>query len=164
MCVPVTATDGLFSPALWSALAATGAAVAAFLAWQSQGRDHRERIRLDLYERRYEIYKATLDFYNDILVWKSAPEQFSARDRFFYAYQQSGFLFSKESGIEALLKQLFDYGSKVIAYNQSFEALRANPPLQIQLFEENNDILMRRFPAAFDELKLALAKYLNFHN
>jgi hypothetical protein len=166
MCEP--AAISLASPTLWSAIgtavALTVALIAIFTSL-AQRREHRERIRLDLFDRRYEVFNSVLGFYNAILLWNDTPEQAAARDRFFYAYQQSGFLFKKDSGIQELLKELHEEGHKVIGNKQSSADIsKQDPALGTSLFLKTQDIQINRFPAALDKLKLALAEYLNFHN
>jgi hypothetical protein len=58
----------------------------------------REKLRLDLYDRRFEIFSSIFDFYNAMISWTGTLEQEEARARFFRAYQESGFLFTRESG------------------------------------------------------------------
>src|SRR5436190_8882137 len=77
---------------------------------KEQARIAREKLRLDLYDRRFEIFESIFDFYNAMISWAGTPEQKVSRSRFFRAYQESGFLFTRESEIENLLKTLNDEG------------------------------------------------------
>ena len=69
--------------------------VTGYFAWH-QKEIAREKLRLDLYDRRFEIFSSIFDFYKAMISWEGTPEQEKARDRFFRAYQESGFLFTKE--------------------------------------------------------------------
>jgi hypothetical protein len=85
--------------------------VAAAIAWwsvQGQIRATREieatKVRLDLYNRRYQIFDSIFDFYNALIGWTGTPEQRTAQTRFFRASQEAVFLFKPESGIAETLK------------------------------------------------------------
>jgi len=123
-----------------------------------------EKIRLDLYNRRFEIFSSIFDFYEAVLSWKGNPEQVAARTRFFRAYQESGFLFRKESGIEDLLKKLNDDANKVIGFKEHGDQLKADPALYLKQLDETGYILTSVFSEALTKLKLAMSEYLNFHN
>ena len=87
--------------------------IAAGIAWWSVQRQIRAtqeieaaKVRLDLYNRRFQIFVSIFDFYEALIGWEGTPEQREAQARFFRAYQELGFLFSKESGIEDILEKL----------------------------------------------------------
>ena len=86
----------------------------------------------------------------------------NARDRFFRAYQESGFLFTKESGIEALLKMLNDEGMKVIGFKENSDMYKSDPNLMIEQFEKTNDIQLRIFNEGLENLKAAMHQHLDF--
>src|SRR2546430_1658757 len=81
---------------------------------KEQARLASEKLRHDLFDRRLKIFESIFDFYRAMIGWRGTPEQIEARDRFFEAYQQSAFLFDKDSGIEELMKDLNDKGSRAI--------------------------------------------------
>jgi hypothetical protein len=126
-----------------------------------------EKIRFDLYNRRFEIFSSIFGLYETMAFWEGngTAEQISARSRFFRAYQESGFLFHKESGIEDLLKTLNDAANKVIGIKQHPELFKADPAHGSDLLlEETNTIQTTVFTDGLEKLKLAMARYLNFHN
>ncbi len=104
--------------------AVAAVSVTAYFAWhqkkiaQQQADIARHKLRHDLYNRR--IFSSIFDLYNAMTSWQETPtpEQQAARQRFFRAYQESGFLFTKESGIPDLLKTLYDEGTQVIGYKE----------------------------------------------
>jgi hypothetical protein len=160
MCLP----SGAVVASSIAAIASTAGVVIAVINSRAQRREHAERLRADLYPRRLATFNSALSFYNAVLVWTNLPEEKAARDSFMRAYQESGFLFTPKSGIENLFKQLYEEGNRVIGYKQSREALRGDPATSNRLFLESHEIMMGRFPDAFDKLKTALAPYLNFHD
>jgi hypothetical protein len=131
---------------------------------KEQTRLARERLRYDLFERRLEIFSSIFGFYKALISWSGAPEQIAARDRFFKAYQESGFLFKKESGIEELLKDLNEKGTKVIGFKEYGENLRVDPELYLKHFNETQEIQTYGFERGLAKLKSGVAEYLNFHD
>jgi hypothetical protein len=61
----------------------------------------REKLRFDLFEKRYEIFDSIFDFYNAMALWGGTPEQITARTRFFRSYQASPFLFKRSRELQA---------------------------------------------------------------
>src|ERR1700751_907303 len=83
------------------------------------------RIRLSLYDKRFKVYISIFDFYNALLDWKATDEQREVQRQFFRAYQEAGFLFSEESGIEDALKRVHEGSAKVIGFKQYGEDYKA---------------------------------------
>jgi hypothetical protein len=148
-------------------VAATIAAVAAVRVTAhfagEQARLASEKLRYDLFDRRLSIFNSIFDFYNAMITWQGTLEQIAARDRFFRAYQESGFLFEKESGIEALLKDLNDKGSKVIGFKEIGKDLASDPATYVKYHTESSEIMTTEFEVGLAKLKTAMAEYLNFH-
>lgn len=122
----------------------------------------REKLRLDLYDRRFEIFTSIFDFYDAMISWKGTPEQEEARKKFFRAYQESGFLFTKESGIEALLKMLNDEGAKVIGFKEHSDSYKSDPTFMIDQLKKTTDIQLRIFDEGLAKLRAAMHQYLDF--
>jgi len=103
------------------------------------------KLRLDLYNRRFEIFSSIFAFYNAIISWQGTDEQKEAREKFFRAYQESGFLFAKESGIEDLLKSLNDTGMRVIKFKENRNSYKSDPALMIEQHQMATDIQLKTF-------------------
>ena len=144
--------------------------VTAYFAWhqkriaQQQADLARDKLRHDLYNRRFEIFSSIFDFYNAMISWNATPtpEQQAARQRFFRAYQESGFLFTKESGIPDLLKMLNDEGARVIGYKEHPGIYKGDPAKMIEQFGKMNDIQLKVFDEGLEKLKAAMHQYLDF--
>jgi hypothetical protein len=124
----------------------------------------KEKLRYDLFDRRLEIFSSIFAMYYAILGWEATPEQIAAKERFFKAYQESGFLFKEESGIQKLLGELNADAQKVIGFKELKTDLSQDRVLFAQLFKEVEDIHLNKFPAGLEKLRLAMADYLNFHS
>jgi hypothetical protein len=151
----------MFQPIATITAAIVAVAVTGYFAWH-QRELTREKLRLDLYDRSFKIFTSIFDFYEAMISWKGTTEQVQARARFFRAYQESGFLFAKESGIEDLLKLLNDAGAKVIGFKEHHDSFKADPTLFIQQFKETNDIQLRVFEDGLARLRTAMHEYLDF--
>jgi hypothetical protein len=144
--------------------------VTAYFAWhqkeiaRAQAHIAREKLRYDLFDRRIAIYSSIFDFCEAMISWNGTPEQIAARTKFFRAYQESKFLFKKDSGIENLLKELNDKGAKVIGFKEIAHSIQnQDPALFTKTFKEISDIQVIEFPDALVKLQSAISEYLNFH-
>jgi hypothetical protein len=145
--------------------------VAAGIAWcgvQKQIRVTQQveatKIRLDLYNRRFQIFVSIFDFYEALIGWKGTDEQRLARARFFKAYQESAFLFKPESRIEEMLKSLFDASGKIIGFKEDSEQFKAGgPEFYSEQFNAMNSAL-GYFDNTLPKLRAAFGDYLNFHS
>lgn len=121
-----------------------------------------ERLRLDLYDRRFDLYSSIFDFYYAMVSWEGTPEQKEVRQRFFMAYQESAFLFTKESGIEELLKMLNSEAAKVIGFKENSELYKSDPAFLNEQFLETNRIQLTIFEDGLAKFKEAIRPYLDF--
>jgi hypothetical protein len=160
--------SNLYQPIATTVAALAAVGVTGYFAWhqraiaREQARIAREKLRLDLYDRRFEIFISIFDFYDAMISWKGTPEQQEARTKFFRAYQESGFLFTKESGIETLLKTLNDEGMKVIGFKEHSDSYKSDPALMIDQFNKASDIQLRVFDEGLAKLRAAMHQFLDF--
>ncbi len=132
---------------------------------REQARTAKEKLRHDLFERRWRVFETALDLYYAMISWADVPtpEQVKAKDAFFRAYQQSGFLFSKESGVEDLMKDLNDMANRVTGLKKSLRNVGIDVDERVAWQKEIDDIQTHRFEETFLRLKSAISPYLNFH-
>jgi hypothetical protein len=123
-----------------------------------------EKLRHDLYNRRFEIFTSFFDYYEAVMSWKESPtlEQQAARQRFFRAYQESDFLFTKDSGISDLLKMLNAKGNEVIGHKENPGIYAGDPARRIEQQEKVTKILLGGFDEGLAELRAAMHPYLDF--
>ncbi len=144
------------------------AIVAAIIAWLAVQRQIRAaqaieatKLRLDLYNRRFQIFESIFDFYDALHSWKGTPEQKAAHTKFFRAYQESGFLFNAE--VEDVLRRLDVESARVIGFKEhSKEFLSGGPEFFSEQFKETNRVLIVEFGGALTRLKELMDEYLNF--
>jgi hypothetical protein len=155
-------------------LLAVGVAVAsacfAGAAWWTS----RERLRLDLYNRRFDVYSRTLDFYHALSEWKPTDMEkatISLRDSaelrttqraFIKASREAGFLFDETSGIQKQLEQMHTDSVGVIGGLRDLLPELVGKP---EFFLENKKIDERwiRLHDAIPSLEQRMSAYLDFH-
>ena len=122
------------------------------------------KVRLDLYDRRFLIFVSIFDFFEALYQWEGTAEQKAAQKRFFRAYQESGFLFSSESGIEAALKHLHEESGKVVGFKEhGKEMMSGGTEFYLEQHAAMNKVLLVDFEDVLLKVKTESAKYLNFH-
>jgi hypothetical protein len=121
-----------------------------------------EKLRLDLFNRRFAIFDRIFDFYSAMFRWTGSDEQKSIQTQFFRSQHEAVFLFSEESGIPALLKSMDEKSRKVIAFKENPEAFKSDPVFFRKLESEVRDIIARTFEEDFLKLKVAIRPYLDF--
>src|SRR5665213_3562331 len=83
-------------------------AVCAFvLAWWGW-RDNRDKIRLDLFNRRFAIYQRVLVFYQELIVWEDREDQKALIPPFIEATREALFIFPRKSGVYEYLQEFWE--------------------------------------------------------
>jgi len=134
---------------------------------------NREKIRLDLYNRRFEIYTKTLDLYFELHNFKSIKEPskedivtFKKVMRSFSKYQsESQFLFKEDSGVFSILGGIFSNIWIIITYIEHNEEWRRldDAAINQKKFEEYN-VASMSFESDIGRLNIAIEPYLFFGN
>jgi hypothetical protein len=130
---------------------------------KEQARVAREKLRLDLYDRRWKVFRSIFDFYYVMIAWTGTDEQKAVRDQFFMAYQESAFLFDPADHVEEILKDLNDKGRRMMDYKDgSLEGWDAKS--KADLVSEIGKIQTFGFEEGLAKLKNAMVKYLGFRH
>lgn len=79
-----------------------------------QALTNEEKLRLDLYNKRFEIYRRSVDFYQVLESWDGSEQAKSVHKLFIIAKLESVFLFEPESGISQTLEDMHKRAFKVI--------------------------------------------------
>ncbi len=122
-----------------------------------------ERFRLDLYNKRFDIYMRTVRFYQALITSKrdNEDEAFSAlRKDFILASRESQFLFSPESGVHDLLTRLNSDSFKITGQKDMPKEL---PPEQIVANHNQFWGAQMRWNSSMEPLEAMMAPYLNYH-
>jgi hypothetical protein len=81
---------------------ATFVAIIAFNQW----RINRDKLRLDLFNRRFDVYLRVLDYYQELFNGNGAPDA-AITTSFLKAVRESRFIFPKASGVHQFLEELW---------------------------------------------------------
>jgi len=135
-----------------------------------------EKLRLDLYNRRFDVYRRTLAFYHELeaaekgppeqgkTAWVDSPELRQMQLAFISAYRESQFLFDDGSRIFDLLKQMHSDSIGMIGHIRYIipNVSSLGPIASIDAY---NDYMSRlhRVEATIPELEKRMSPYLNFH-
>jgi hypothetical protein len=88
---------------------------------------NREKLRLDLYDRRFKIYVRVLDFYNAVILWDGSDEQQVLKAPYTQAFRESRFLFPKNSGIFSFLEEFSKRAFFIVNFDQLKEMKSVDP-------------------------------------
>lgn len=134
----------------------------------------REKLRLDLYRRRFDVYLKTLDYWQELSVWNptqkeieltnlsDSPELRIYQKNFIKAHREAQFLFDDESGILNLLETMHADSIAVIGYRRDLAPKSQPGPELVQSYEESEE-KRKRMDEAIPRLEKKLARYLDFH-
>jgi hypothetical protein len=109
--------------------AAAATTVAAYVARISclQWKNNQEKLRLDLYERRFAIYMHVLDFHRELLRWGDTEDQKSLEQPFTRAVRESKFLFPESSGVYEFLEEFSSHAFYITNFRSALGAWGPSP-------------------------------------
>jgi hypothetical protein len=141
-----------------TAVAATCVAFYVARISKRQWQTNQEKLRLDLYQRRFEIYLRVLEFHLALLEWQDEPKLAVLHRPFLKAFCESKFLFPQKSGIHDFLGEYNERAARVRAYKGRPDlSNEASPEERAQLAEDQK--WMRNLIGTLDK---KLSPYLNF--
>ncbi|SSS87857.1 Uncharacterised protein [Acinetobacter baumannii] len=144
----------------------TGAivSIATFSIAYSQMKIASAKTKLDLYNKRFNIYAAALDYYQ--ATWYESPEKIQEKSIIFTKlYRESQFLFEESDGVYATLGKIQQNGAQIYAYEKKKHEIDPNLTKTWNSLDEMHRIsTAARF--SFEEnlkaLEKQLDKYLQF--
>lgn len=128
----------------------------AYIAYQ-QMRINKEKLKLDLYNKRFEIYSCTLKFKLELENNQLTSE---THQKFIEVKNASKFLFSSDNKIYESLDEIHDKSFKITGFRNESEKLK-NHPESIKARQECEEAF-KKIQHEFDILNVNLSKYLNF--
>lgn len=146
------------TPAIVTALVAVTVAVLTYRQWKTA----QEKLRLDLYNRRFDIYTKYLDFCQALLLWDGTPEQVALQKPFLKAFRESRFLFPKGSGVYGFLDE-FQKNAHVIVQFENLKPLdRLGQDEAVKQGQRKLDSV-NWILSSLEPLEEKMAPYLDFH-
>lgn len=146
-----------------SAIATTTVAIYVARISKRQWKTNAEKLRFDLYERRFQIYLRVLDFYQELIGWHDDPEQVARQQPFIAAFRESRFMFPPESGVYDLLKEFFNHSFFIVKHSETVQAMQG-------MSKEIAQLALKRADHAgwilnsISEIENKMAPYMNFHS
>lgn len=122
-----------------------------------------EKFRLDLYNKRFEIYNRTVRFYQLLMKSNGINDDdvfLSARNDFITASRESQFLFSPESGIPDLLLRLNKASFIITGLRETQREMPVEQKIALQ--KQFGDALML-WNESLEPLEVMMSPYLNYH-
>ena len=124
----------------------------------------REKLRLDLYNRRFDVYLNALDFMQSLMMWNDIPqeERVPKRVRFIRATRESRFLFADDPRILHLLEEFNVRSFKVTGYDEYLKQyMTVMPKETIAAYNERQSNL-EWIIESIGQLETLLTPYLAF--
>lgn len=168
MATRVSAVIATFGPIV---IALASAVFAGFAWWTTK-----QELRLNLYNKRFEVYSRTLDMFHAIEGWEPTPAEksatsledssgfFETQKAFIKASREAGFLFGKNSDAQKLLVQMSADVIGIIGYKRdTLPRIGGEREMGTKAY---NDFLERlgRIHSTIPKLENALRPYLDFHS
>jgi hypothetical protein len=118
-----------------------------------------EKFRLDLYNKRFDIYVRTVKFYQALMHEEDGTFAALQAD-FVIASRESKFLFSPESGVYNLLNRLNSASFTIIGRRSLPKGL---PPEEIVKIDKRFTDALDLWNSSMEPLEDLMAPYLNYH-
>jgi hypothetical protein len=124
----------------------------------------RDKLRLDLYDRRFEVYLSALDFMQALMMWNSVPndERLPKRIAFIRASRESRFLFADDPRIFHLLEEFNIRSFKVTGYVEELSKYIAVMPKETIAAYNEKQSSLEWIMASIAELETLMMPYLAF--
>lgn len=128
----------------------------AYIAWQ-QMRVNSKKLKLDLYNKRFEIYIDAVRFHQEIISGNLSNE---THLKFINSKEASYFLFSDDSEIYKTLDELYSQSFKVTGAKQAAPQLQGSPEVLLKMHYDAQHALSIN-GKLLNDLQLKLKKYLS---
>lgn len=157
--------DGLQVTTVVSIVGGVVGFVALTVAW-SQMRIASAKTRLDLYNKRFEIYASTLEYHKT--AWEGTHvEMRLAGHVFIKSFRESQFLFNPTDGIYDVMKAILQNGSTIRHHKQMEDGIRNGTEHDQEALKALHAASIKardEFGEHLKTLEEKLGKYLSFHN
>ncbi len=127
-----------------------------YIAYQ-QMRTNKDKLKLDLYSKRFEIYSITLKFHQELMAEGLAT---GTHRKFIEAKQSSKFLFHQKDGIYTCLDKIHKESYKVKACKE--KSGDVSEKLSFQMHKDSQEAL-NLIISEVEALDGKLSNYLNFN-
>jgi hypothetical protein len=124
---------------------------------------NREKLRLDLYDRRFKIYVQVMEFHKALVVWDGSEEQKKLVDPFIQASREAKFLFPEKSGVFSFLTEFSKHAFFITNFDKLKDLSSMDQKLFSKHFEKRVDSV-NWILQSMEPLEQKLGPFLNFHD
>ena len=160
--MPITDTHLDLALKAVTAVATTIVACYVALISRRQWLTNQEKLRLDLYDRRFKIYVQVLEFYLAVIVWDGTDSQQQLRGPFTQAFRESRFLFPEKSGVFPFLKEFSERAFFIVNFDQ-LKGIQSADPRAYAKQVEKRTANVNWILESMQDFEDKLEPYLKFH-
>jgi hypothetical protein len=155
----ITSTDITF----YLSIAAALISLATFTVGYSQMKIASAKVKLDLYNKRFNVYLSALEYYQ--AMWKQTDDDLKQKGaEFIKCYRESLFLFSTNDGVHEILTRIKNSGGVVSTYEnlkQADSGVNSHGPNMDALFKKSVEA-REKIGDDLQALEKQLEKYIDF--
>jgi len=124
----------------------------------------REKLRLDLYNRRFDVYLSALDFMQSLMTWPDVPidQRKAKRIQFIRSMRESRFLFADDPRILRLLEQFHGHSFKVTGFEEELKQYFTQMPRETLAAYNEKQASLEWIGASIQQLEELMTPYLAF--
>ncbi|OUI78455.1 hypothetical protein HK18_10575 [Commensalibacter intestini] len=126
----------------------------------------RAKVKLDLYERRFNVYVVALNCYQEL--YKQQPQQIAKRTYdVIQSCRESKFLFKEEDGIDKILDKMKENSDQVCKYEDYVSKngrIHSDDPQTAQELLKKATDAKKDFEAKLYDLEVKIKPYIQFQN
>lgn len=133
----------------------------AYIAW-AQLNTNRKKLKLDLYNKRFEVYLETLKYYQELM--DLGPNKAINREiqrSFIREKEAAYYLFSETPEIYQLLLGINAAALQIVAFKTLGEERDAMGPKELLNMKQVSDDAYQIIPKSIQKIKVLMCKYLN---
>jgi hypothetical protein len=119
-----------------------------------------EKLRLDLYNKRFEVYSTTIDFYQALIKWDDTEQNQRIYLRFIKSFLESRFLFKAD--VYELLGKMRSNADIVISFKEHAATIYSGMPEEIIKEHKKMTEAMGCWNKNIDEVSQLMLRYLDF--
>lgn len=146
--------------AFYLSITAAMVSIATFVVGYTQMRIASAKVRLDLYNKRFNVYLSALGYYQS--AWGKVGDFDVKAAEFIKCYRESQFLFSKKDGVYDTLTKIKDYGGVISAKRDLEEDDKATNRSNASALHDKCEDARRAMGDELQVLENQIAKYIDF--
>jgi hypothetical protein len=124
----------------------------------------KEKLRLDLYNRRFDVYLKAFNYAAELERWDGSKQQRELAMEFVKAQRESSFLFKQDSGITPLLKEIHDRAIYITHRQEMNASMKEMTPDERKNMQQHYFDSLKLIGTMPERLTNIMMPYLYFDN